>query len=289
MQEDLDIQVNNKKSAVLPKGTWIIFLIMILALYACRSTKKIQSAIVKKDTVAVPIAVVDRSKEDSVLFIQKHYDSILQNKINYTTFSGKVDVEYRDGDGKKYDVNAVIRMYKDSVIWVSVTAILGIEGLRAYITRDSVKLLNKQDKVYTARSVSYLQEVTALPLNLSTLQDLLVGNPVFLEPRIVSYSTSPGTISLLSLGDFFKNLFTISSENKLTISSKLDDVEEMRNRTCYLSYEEYETKKGPNFSTRRSINVSEKKQLDIKLNYRQYEFNETLSFPFNVPKSYSRN
>ena len=100
MQEDLDIQVNNKKSAVLPKGTWIIFLIMILALYACRSTKKIQSAIVKKDTVAVPIAVVDRSKEDSVLFIQKHYDSILQNKINYTTFSGKVDVEYRDGDGK---------------------------------------------------------------------------------------------------------------------------------------------------------------------------------------------
>ncbi len=289
MQEDLDIQVNNKKSAALPKGTWIIFLIMILALYACRSTKKIQSAIVKKDTVAVPIAVVDRSKEDSVLFIQKHYDSILQNKINYTTFSGKVDVEYRDGDGKKYDVNAVIRMYKDSVIWVSVTAILGIEGLRAYITRDSVKLLNKQDKVYTARSVSYLQEVTALPLNLSTLQDLLVGNPVFLEPRIVSYSTSPGTISLLSLGDFFKNLFTISSENKLTISSKLDDVEEMRNRTCYLSYEEYETKKGPNFSTRRSINVSEKKQLDIKLNYRQYEFNETLSFPFNVPKSYSRN
>ncbi len=289
MQEDLDIQVNNKKSAVLPKGTWIIFLIMILALYACRSTKKIQSAIIKKDTVAVPIAVVDRSKEDSVLFIQKHYDSILQNKINYTTFSGKVDVEYRDGDGKKYDVNAVIRMYKDSVIWVSVTAILGIEGLRAYITRDSVKLLNKQDKVYTARSVSYLQEVTALPLNLSTLQDLLVGNPVFLEPRIVSYSTSPGTISLLSLGDFFKNLFTISSENKLTISSKLDDVEEMRNRTCYLSYEEYETKKGPNFSTRRSINVSEKKQLDIKLNYRQYEFNETLSFPFNVPKSYSRN
>lgn len=289
MQEDLDIQANNKKSAALPKGTWIIFLIMILSLYACRSTKKIQSAIVKKDTVAVPVAVVDRSKEDSVLFIQKHYDSILQNKINYTTFSGKVDVEYRDGDGKKYDVNAVIRMYKDSVIWVSVTAILGIEGLRAYITKDSVKLLNKQDKVYTARSVSYLQEVTALPLNLSTLQDLLVGNPVFLEPRIVSYSKTPGTISLLSLGNFFKNLFTISADNKLTISSKLDDVEETRNRTCYLSYEDYETKKGPNFSTRRSINVSEKKQLDIKLNYKQYEFNETLSFPFNVPKSYSRN
>lgn len=269
---------------------WFIILALVTSLlYSCRSTKKIQSAIVKKDTVAIPGPVVDRSKDDSIAFIKKHYDSILVNKINYTTFSAKVDVEYRDGDGKKYDVNANIRMYKDSVIWVSVTAILGIEGLRAYITRDSVKLLNKQDKVYTARSVSFLQEVTELPLSLASLQDLLVGNPVFLDSNIVSYTKSSGSVSLLSLGDFFKNLFTIDAESKLAISSKLDDVEETRNRTCYLSYEEYENKKGPNFSTRRSVNVSEKKKLDIKLNYKQYEFNETLSFPFTVPKNYTRN
>ena len=56
-------------------------------------------------------------------------------------------------------------MYKDSIIWISVTAIFATEGIRAYITKDSVKLLNKQDKIYTARSVSYLQEITALPLD----------------------------------------------------------------------------------------------------------------------------
>ena len=267
MKADLDIQANHKPQGSANLGYTLLCMVLACSLLACRSTKKIQQAIVvKKDTVVAPVAVVDRSREDSVQFIRSHYDSILMNRINYTTFSAKMDVEYRDGDGKKYDVNAVIRMYKDSVIWVSVTAILGIEGLRAYITKDSVKLLNKQDKVYTARSVSYLQEVTALPLSLSTLQDLLVGNPVFLEPNIVSYSKSPGTVSLLSLGDFFKNLLTVTADNKLAISSKLDDVEEMRNRTCYLSYEDYETKKGPNFSTRRSINVSEKKKLDIKLN-----------------------
>ena len=267
----------------------ILFAGVLVSLYACRSTKNIQSAIVKKDTVAAPVTVVDHSKEDSVAFIKKHYDSILLNRIAFKTFSAKVDVEYRDGDGKKYDVNANIRMYKDSVIWVSVTAILGIEGLRAYITKDSVKLLNKQDKVYTARSVSYLQEVTALPLSLHSLQDLLVGNPVFLDPNIVSYSQSPGAVSLLSLGDFFKNLLTVAADNKITLSSKLDDVEETRNRTCYLAYDGYETKKGPNFPTRRAITVSEKKKLDIKLNYKQYEFNETLSFPFNIPKNYTPN
>lgn len=262
---------------------------LVIILQACRSTKKIQSAIVKMDTTTAPVVVVDHSREDSATFIRKNFDSIMLNRIQFTTFSGKMDVEYRDGDDKKYDVNAVVRMYKDSVIWVSVTAFLGMEGLRAYITKDSVKVLNKQDKVYTARSVSYLQEVTALPLSLSTLQDLLVGNPIFLDSNIVSYSRSPGTVSLLCLGDFFKNLFTITADNKLAVSSKLDDVEDLRNRTCYLSYDEYETKKGPNFSTRRTINVSEKKKLDIKLNYRQYDFNETLSFPFSVPKNYSRN
>lgn len=267
----------------------IILSIFTCLLYSCRSTKKIQSAIVKKDTLATTATVVDHSREDSLAFIRKNYDSILINRINYRTFSAKVDVEYQDGDGKKYDVNAHIRMYKDSVIWVSVTAILGIEGLRAYVTKDSVKLLNKQDKIYTARSVTFLQEVTELPLSLSSLQDLLVGNPVFLDSNIVSYSKSPGSVSLLSLGDFFKNLFTITDDSKLAISSKLDDVEETRNRTCYLSYDDYENKKGPSFSTKRAINVSEKKKLDIKLNYRQYEFNETLSFPFNVPKNYTRN
>jgi hypothetical protein len=215
----------------------IILAIFSSLLYSCRSTKKIQNAIVKKDTLAAPVTVADHSREDSLSFIRSHYDSIMINRISYKTFSAKVDVDYQDGDGKKYDVNANIRMYKDSVIWVSVTAILGIEGLRAYITKDSVKLLNKQDKIYTARSVSFLQEVTALPLSLSTLQDLLVGNPVFLDSHIVSYTRSPGNVSLLSLGDFFKNLFTVADDSKLVISSKLDDMEETRNRTCYLSYD----------------------------------------------------
>jgi hypothetical protein len=182
-----------------------------------------------------------------------------------------------------------LRMYKDSVLWVSITAILGIEGLRAYITKDSVKLLDKQNKIYTARSVAYLQEVSDLPLDLSSLQNLLLGNPVFFDSTIVSYSRSANTILLLNNGTLFKNLLTIDDQNKFILRSKLDDLDELRNRTCYLTYDEYENKKGVNFSTRRNISVAEKKKLDIKLNFKQYDFNETLSFPFSAPKNYKRN
>jgi hypothetical protein len=268
---------------------FIIFILTVGLLYSCHSTKKIQQAITKKDTAIVVVTPVANPHEDSIKFIRENYSKLLDNRINFTTFSAKIDVDFEDGNGKKNNVNAHIRMYRDSVIWISVTGLLGIEGLRALITPDSVKLLDKQSKVYIQRSVSYLQEVSALPLDLTTLQDLLLGNPVFLDSNIVSYSSSTNTISLLSNGDFFKNLFTIGEADKLMYSCKLDDLEEYRSRTCYLTYVNYENKKGYNFSTGRTISVSEKKKLDLKLDFQQYEFNETLSFPFNIPKNYSRN
>jgi Domain of unknown function (DUF4292) len=267
----------------------ILWAVIISLLGSCRATKNIQTAVAKKDTVAVEAIPVNHSAEDSVAFIRENYRGVENNRLSFTTFSAKIDVDYEDAEGKKYNVNAHIRMYKDSVIWVSITAILGIEGLRAYITKDSVKLLDKQNKIYSARSVSYLQEVTALPLDLASLQDLLLGNPVFLDSNITSYSKSEGSISLLSSGSFFKNLVTIGETDKRMRSSKLDDQDDLRNRTCYLTYSDYEKDDGVLFSTKRTISVAEKKKLDIKLNFRQYKFNETLSFPFSIPKNYKRN
>jgi len=55
-----------------------------------------------------------------------------------------------------------------------------------------------------------------------------------------------------------------------------------------LLYGEYENKAGFPFSLKRNIAVSEKKKLNVEIRYKQYAFNETLSFPFSVPKNYRR-
>jgi hypothetical protein len=158
-----------------------------------------------------------------------------------------------------------------------------------YITKDSVKLIDKLNKTYTARSVDYLQEVTALPLNLYNLQDLIIGNPVFLDSNIVSYSVNNNQIAMLNLGQLFKNLITLDVQDKTLLHSKLDDVDPARNRTADLTYSDYENKKGPWFSTKRRMVVAEKNRLDIKLDFKQYEFNQEVSFPFSIPKNYERN
>ncbi len=267
----------------------LLFIVSISLISACRSTKKIQTAMAKKDTTASRVVVVPtKQTNDSIQFINTTLSGIAQNHIDFKTFSGKVNIDYVDGENKSYNVNAVVRMYKDSAIWVSINAILGIEAMRALITKDSVHLLDKQNKIYTARSIDYLQDVTELPLNLSTLQDLIIGNPVFFENNIVAYSKAGNTVSLLSSGKWFKNLLTVDASNKALLNSKLDDVNVNRNRTANITYADYDTKRTPSFATTRGITVAEKNKLDIKLSFKQYDFNSEVSFPFPVPKNYKR-
>lgn len=269
----------------------IVMVLLLLGTFftSCRSTKKIQTALVKKDTIQANIlSDLERARLDSIAFIKEQYTQLQSRRIQYTTFNAKLDVDYEDGTGQQLNLNAQLRMYKDSLIWASITAILGIEGLRAYITKDSVKILDKQNKVYIARSVAYLTEVTALPLDLTSLQDLLIGNPVFLDTTLQAYSKGNGTISLQGVNTFFRLLFTIAEQEKVLLSTKLDDLDLTRNRTSFLGYAEYDNRSGINFSQRRNIAVSEKKKLNVELRFKQFAFNETLSFPFSIPKNYRR-
>src|SRR5262245_25698166 len=167
-------------------------LALICVLASCHSTRKIQTAIAKKDTVETKSHT--NHGEDSAAFIKDNYRKIKAQEISFTTFSAKIDVDYVGGDGKKENVNATLRMYRDSVIWIAVTGLFGIEGLRAYINKDSIRIINKVDKIYTGRSVAYVQEVAGLPLDLHSLQELVIGNPVFLDSNIVSYTRATNSV-----------------------------------------------------------------------------------------------
>ena len=265
----------------------LILLTAFAVITSCRSTRKIQTAIsTKKDTIS--IQPTSDPHADSMRFIHEAYSKLLANTIEFETFSAKINTDYQGSDGKKYDVNVFVRMKKDSIIWISVNGALGIEGMRALIDKDSVHILNKLDKEYQVRSITYLQEIAALPLDLHTVQQLIIGNPVFLDSNIVSYTTNGSIVSLLSDGEWFKHLVSMDNNEHVILHSKLDDVDELRSRTCFLTYSDYKNDDGVRFATNRAISVTEKTQLDIKLNFKQYAFNETLSYPFSVPKNYKR-
>jgi hypothetical protein len=268
----------------------ILVLIAVASLFAsCRSSRTIGRAVGKKDSTVRVVTQHDTILIDTQQLIRNIVEKVAQNRIEFKTFTGKVDVDYKGTDGKSHDVNANIRMYKDSAVWISFNAtLLSIEGLRLLITKDSVKLLNKLEKTYAARGISFLQEAASLPLDLYTVQEMIIGNPIYLDSNIVRYNLNNGRITILSLGALFKNLLTLNDADKTILHSKLTDTDLFRNRTADLSYDEYENKKGLPFSTKRQIVVSERGRLEVKLDFKNYSFNEEVSFPFNVPKNYKR-
>jgi hypothetical protein len=251
---------------------------------ACRSSRAIGRAVGKKDSTVSHVKLPDTPKADTQQHIHTVLAQLQSNHISFNTFNAKLGIDYKGTDGKGRDVNANIKMYRDSAIWVSVNAILGIEAIRLLITKDSVKLLNKLEKTYAARGISFLQEATSLPLDLNTLQDVIIGNAVYVDSNITRYCT----VSLVSLGSLFKNLLTLNDGDKTIRHSKLTDIDPFRNRTADLSYSDYENNKGFPFSKKRQIVVSERGRLEIMLDFKNYSFNEEVSFPFNVPKNYVR-
>jgi hypothetical protein len=269
----------------------IFFLIVILA--SCKTVKKvsgIQEAINKKDT-SQTVMIVEAPKIDSAAIVKSIMDKVIKSKIDFKTFNAKIKVDYTSANNSdKY--TTYLSMFKYSVIYIKVIgSFLGIpgEGLQVKITKDSVVLVKKVgDKYVQRRSIDFLQEATEIPFDFYTLQDILIGNPVFLDNNIVSYREGNAQLSVFMIGDIFKHLITLSNADLSVVHSKLDDVDIQRNRTCDISFVNYVNLGSYRFSTYRNIVVSEKSKLDVNLDFKEFTLNEPLKYTFEVPKNYKR-
>lgn len=266
---------------------FLTFCFSSLVWSGCKTTKAINKAIAPKDSLVSLSSPV--FSKDSMELITNTIENLSKNHIDFKTFSAKIKVDVEDAKGKQPDIIATLKMIKDSAIWISLTAtFLNIEVYRIYITKDSVILMNKQDKEVQYRSLDYLQEVTQIPFNYITIQDILLGNPVFFADSNATFKKQGDLVLVSSIGNDFKNLLTLSSDKNLLIHSKLDDVDIYRNRTASISYDDYLNNSDRTFSTRRQIVITEKNKIDIRLNFKQFEFNKELSVSFSVPKNYKK-
>ena len=88
-----------------------------------------------------------------------------------------------EGNGMAYnDLSGQLRMRKDSLIWLNVTATMGVEVLRAKISNDSVWILNRMEKTYLAEPLDTVSAQLGMPLSLPLVQILLLDNNQGLPP-----------------------------------------------------------------------------------------------------------
>lgn len=265
---------------------YFLHIILLAALFAsCKTVKKINTAISPKDSALISSQI---HIEDSTQFVDEVKQNLKNNYIDAQTFSAKIKVEVTDAQGKQPDITAVVKMIKDSAIWMSLTAtFLNFEFYRVLVTKDSVMLVNKREKEVQYRSLNYLQEITSVPFDLRELQDFLLGNPIFFDSTNITCKKTPNFILVSSVMENFKNLLALSTGNNLLQHCKLDDTDVFRNRTADITYDNYNMEGGKWFSFKRQMQVSEQNKLNIKMEYKQVEFNKDLSVGLKVPRNYS--
>jgi len=268
------------------------FLACSLILFACKTVKKttgIQEAISKKDTAQT--VLVKEIKVDSGAIVRDILQKVVKNKIDYKTFNAKIKVDYESAE-KSDNYTFYVSIRKDSVILIKVKgSFLGISsvGLEAQITRDSLVLVQLVgDKSVKYRSINYLQEISQVPFDFYTLQDIIMGNPIYIDSNVMSYKSSANELLVQMAGDVFKHLLTLNNSDFHILHSKLDDINVQRNRTCDISQNTYEPLGGYQFATYRKITVSEKSKLDIYLDFKEFSLNEPLKYTFEVPKNLKR-
>ncbi len=264
-----------------------LIVLLSLMIFSCRSTKKIQSAINKIDTTS--IIITNQAALDSIRILDSTLVGIKKSHVDFNTFTGKIKAEYVDNSGKQSNVTVYVKVIKDSMIWMSLYgSVFNIEAFRVLIKKDSVIVMDKLNKEVQYRSLNYLQDVSGIPFDFKTLQDLLVGNPIYFDTTVVAFKQTNDNIQLSTIGKYFKNMLTINKSGNI-VKTKLDDVDVSRSRTATISYADYvPILDGSYFSTYREINVSEKTKLEVRLNFKQFEFNKALSITFNIPKNYKK-
>ena len=266
--------------------TILLFFLLVLG---CKPVKKVQTinaAIAKKDTMQTVI-IKEAERVDSAAIIREIMAKVVKKKINFITFNAKIKVDY-EGQETSQHVTAYLSMKKDSIILVKVVGPLGIVGLQVQITKDSVVVMNKLDKTVKISSINYLQETTQIPFDFYTLQDVIIGNPIFITNNIISYKTTNQELLVFMVGKIFKHLLTLDNVDYKPLHSKLDDLDALQNRTCDITFNNYETSGDIQFATFRSISVSQKSKLDVYLHFKDYKFNEPLNYSFSIPKNYKR-
>lgn len=253
-----------------------VFIISILLLsVACKS---------RKDKIVAPVVVKPTIDTVGVSVITA--ESILKQTVtDWTYFSSKIDMSYKNGsDSKSFD--AAIRMYKDSIIWMSVS-LFGIEGARILVNKDSVVILNKLERNYMVYKMADLKRITSVDLQIAQLQRLILARPLF---NLKEYQLGEQTTQNLKINNIQSPYLTehFYLSNVLTILQTMIK-DQINNNIFTADYTNYSVINGYNFPLNTMLKAkNEKQEMLVTMDFKDTEFNAPVNFPFNIPQSYAK-
>lgn len=268
-----------------------MILTMILGLIVtgsgCHTEKKIT-----KTVFTIPSEKSSTSNNEARNFSP---DFILQklkeNTIPFQTFSAHAKLDLTTPNGTQSGIATYIRMQKDSVIWISIRPVLGIELVRILITPDSVKMINFFKKTITLRSADSLLQLFHIPFDFSSLQDLIVGNPPVITDSIdqLEANTTHSRISFSCQSpDWLCNYLMDTGNYLLLKNALLQKDTSTGTRSAQESFGDYMLIDQHQFSTKRHLVIQTGSETTADIKFSHVEFDKIIDFPFPEVTNFRR-
>jgi len=248
----------------------------LLVIAGCKAKKQL---VIKKPTPDSSVAVKTVDTKAGRL------NAIRTKQASFNTFSGKARTKLDMGNSSN-DVTLNIRIKRDQKIWVSVTAIAGIEVARALITPDSILLINRLQSLYVRKPFSYIYKFTGRQVNYKTLESLLVGNtiPELLNEGSTFQIVNGNTALTGNLQDLMYKL--VLGVDMKAIQTNLNS----QNAGQSLQVVNGAFIQASNRTIPSQIDMTsvvKDKKIQVNLHYIKADFDQELEYPFSIPARYS--
>src|SRR5690554_934436 len=249
-----------------------------------------------------------------------------EGSFDYNSFSSKLSV-YSSSPSQSGSFKVNLRMKKDSVIWMSITPALGIEAVRVLIEPDSLMYINKMKSQYFAGAYEEIDSLLQYATRFAFLENLLVGNPVEIEPE-EKYITLVDELYYVLQTRVKRKLKkavdinvkwamkdsvygdVVNPKKFEKATEKFDDtdlivkryyirasdfrisrvnIDDLQyNRSIQIKYSKFETIDGHSFPLKIDINVRTPNESSVvEIEHSRIKINEPQTYPFKIPSSYN--
>ncbi|MBK6643722.1 MAG: DUF4292 domain-containing protein [Bacteroidetes bacterium] len=233
----------------IPVILFVVVVAIMTGLSSCKTRHKAQVPVVKDEKNPD-----DKSAPDLQQLI---YD----NSFKVNSFSAKASVKTNIGDqSNSFNIN--LRIKTDSVIWISVSPLLGIEVARVMITRDSVKFMDRLNNKYSNSDFRFFNDLLNVNIDFEIIQGILTGN---------LFSYKKNKFNSVYIEDKYYILSTLS---KRKLKRSLEDIDPNKPivQDMWVSYQNYRI-------TRLSVE-DQRLQKSLLTDYSDHRQTEGGLFPF---------
>lgn len=219
-----------------------------------------------------------------------NYDTVLAkvnaNQPAYKTANIRAKMTWADANGEQ-DFQANIRMVKDSLVWMSLSA-MGIEGARALLTPDSIRVINKLTNEYLVRDFSYVQSWLLLPVNFKMFQQIFTGQKLDIGDNAAkAISTEDSLPVLYTETDKLQEKIKVDLINYTVSKILLKD--KLLKQDMSITFDGYKNEQGRVFAYQRDIQVNrDSATMQLKIDISKLRWDEDLTFPFEISDKYKR-